>query len=337
MHRVLLSLLVAPVIGWSADVTIGSATAHAGQKANGFIRIQAGSDAGTDIPVIVINGSKPGPTLSLISGSHGTEYGSIVALPKLAQLVDAKDISGTVVILPLVNVPSFLEKVPHRNPVDRKGMNNYPGKADGTQSERAVAAVLSQVIGKSDYLIDYHGGDLDENLRPFAYWTKANQEPIDTTTRDMLLAFGLRMIIAKSGGRSLDATAIALGKPCITVLGGHAGTADQEDVDALVHGTLNVMRHLKMLAGPVKLLENPLWVSHYTVLKGDQDGIFYPLVVPEAYVRKGMTIVYITNFFGERISEVVAPVSGVVVYIASVPTVNKGDNLGYVGELASPN
>jgi predicted deacylase len=337
MYRVLLSLVVAPVIGWSADVTIGTATAHAGQKATGFIRVQAGSDAGTDIPVIVINGSKPGPVVSLISGSHGTEYGSIVALPKLAQLIDAKDISGTVIILPLVNVPSFLEKVPHRNPVDRKGMNNYPGKPDGTQSERAVAAIFNQVIEKSDYLIDYHGGDLDENLRPFAYWTKANQEPIDTTTRDMLLAFGLRMIIAKSGGRSLDATAIAHGKPCITVLGGHAGTADQEDVDALVHGTLNVMRHLKMLPGLVKLLENPLWVSHYAVVKGDQDGIFYALVVPEAYVQKGMTIGYITNFFGERISEVVAPVSGVVVYIASVPTVNKGDNLGYVGEFASPN
>ena len=215
-------------------------------------------------------------------------------------------------------------------------MNNYPGKADGTQSERIVTALYNQVINQCDYLIDYHGGDLDENILPFAYWTKANKEPIDTTTRDMLLAFGLNMIVIKSGGRSLDNTAITLGKPCITVLGGHAGTASLEDVTALIDGTVNVMRHLKMLPGTVKLLEHPLWLSHYSVLKGDQEGFFYPVAVPEAYVQKGMTVGYITNFFGEKVSEIVAPVSGVVIYIGSVPSVKKGDNLGYVGELTEP-
>lgn len=323
-------------IGKAADVTVGTVTAHAGEKATGFLKVPAGSDAGTDIPVIIIHGAKPGPILGLISGSHGTEYGSIVALPKLAQAMNPGELSGTLVILPLVNVASFLQKVPHRNPIDNRGMNGYPGRSDGTQSERAVSAIYDQVIQRCDYLIDYHGGDLDENIRPFAYWTKANKEPIDTITRNMLLAFGLDMIISKSGGRSLDNTAIMLGKPCITVLGGHAGTASPEDVDALIRGTVNVMRHLKMLPGAAKLIEHPLWLSHYEVLKGDQEGMFYPLVVPEAYVQKGMSVGYITNYFGEKVSDIIAPVSGVIVYIAAVLSVKKGDNLGYVGELAEP-
>lgn len=332
----LVAILAMGVSARAADVTVGTATAHPGQKVTGFLKIAAGSDAGADLPVIVINGAKPGPVLSLISGSHGTEYGSIVALPQLAQATDPAQLSGTVVILPLVNVASFLQKVPHRNPVDNRGMNNYPGKADGTQSERIVAAIYEQVIQKSDYVIDYHGGDLDENILPFAYWTKTNKEPIDTITRDMLLAFGLDMIVIKGGGRSLDSTAISLGKPCITVLGGRSGTASPEDVAALMRGTTNVMRHLKMLPGTVKLTEHPLWLSHYVVLKGDQEGIFYPLAGPQAYVQKGMKVGYITNYFGEKISDIVAPVSGVLIYIGSVPTVKKGDNLGYVGELAEP-
>jgi predicted deacylase len=324
------------MIGKAGDVTVGTVTAHPGETATGFLKVPAGSDAGTDIPVIIINGSKPGPILGLISGSHGTEYGSIVALPKLAHATNPAELSGTVVILPLVNVASFLQKVPHRNSIDNRGMNGYPGKSDGTQSERAVSAIYEQVIQKCDYLIDYHGGDLDENILPFAYWTKANKEPIDSITRDMLLAFGLEMIVTKSGGRSLDNTAIMLGQPCITVLGGRAGTASPEDVDVLVRGTVNVMRHLKMLPGAVKLIEHPLWLSHYEVLKGDQEGMFYPLVVPEAYVQKGMRVGYITNYFGEKVSDILAPVSGVIVYIAAVPSVKKGDNLGYVGELAEP-
>jgi predicted deacylase len=323
-------------IARGADVRVGTATARPGQKVSGYIQVPAGADAGTEIPVIVINGAHSGPTLGLISGSHGTEYGSIVALPQLAQSTNPTDLSGTLIIVPLVNVASFLQKTPHRNPVDNRGMNSYPGKADGTQSERATWAVYHQVIEKCNYVIDYHGGDLDENIRPFAYWTTAGKEPIDTTTRDMLLAFGLQMIVIKGGGHSLDSTVIADGRPCITVLGGSAGTAGSEDVDALVGGTRNVMHHLRMLAGDVKPVEHPLFLSHYVVLKGDQDGIFYPLAVPMAYVQKGMRVGYITNYFGEKVSDILAPISGVMVYIASVPSMKKGDNLGYVGELAEP-
>src|SRR5579871_385547 len=112
MRPLLFALIFIGGIASSADLTVGTATAQAGQKVTGFIRIPAASDAATDIPVILINGSKPGPILALISGSHGTEYGSIVALPQLAQRLDPKDLTGAVIILPLVNVASFLEKVP---------------------------------------------------------------------------------------------------------------------------------------------------------------------------------------------------------------------------------
>src|SRR5437660_9533946 len=102
----------------AADVTIGTATAQSGKRANGFIRVAAATDAATDIPVIVINGAKAGPKLALTSGAHGTEYASIIAMEKLAQTIDPAGLSGTLIILPLINVASFLQKVPHLNPVD---------------------------------------------------------------------------------------------------------------------------------------------------------------------------------------------------------------------------
>src|SRR5580658_7683958 len=146
---------------WAADVTVGTATAHAGQKVTGFIQVPAGVDAGANIPVIVINGAKPGPKLAIVAGAHGTEYASIIALEKLARAINAADLSGTLIILPLVNLASFAQKVPHLNPVDGKNMNRmYPGKADGTQSERASWAIAKQVVEQCDFLIDLHGGDL---------------------------------------------------------------------------------------------------------------------------------------------------------------------------------
>jgi predicted deacylase len=105
MRTLLFALL--PFVVTAADFTVGSATARPGEKATGFIAVPAGGDAATEIPVIVIHGAKPGPVLALVAGSHGTEYASIVALQKLAQQANPQELSGTLVVVPLVNVASF--------------------------------------------------------------------------------------------------------------------------------------------------------------------------------------------------------------------------------------
>src|SRR6185503_9132638 len=108
---------------------VGTARAAEGQKSTGAIEVPAANDAALTIPVAVIHGARPGPRLALVSGAHGTEYASIIALEKLIALLDPQQVSGTVIILPLVNVPSFEKKIAHVNPVDDKSMNRfYPGK-----------------------------------------------------------------------------------------------------------------------------------------------------------------------------------------------------------------
>jgi Predicted deacylase len=80
--------------------TVGTATAARGQKATGTIEVPAGSDAALSIPVAVFHGAKPGPVLALVSGAHGTEYASIVALEKVISLLNPAELSGTVIIVP---------------------------------------------------------------------------------------------------------------------------------------------------------------------------------------------------------------------------------------------
>jgi uncharacterized protein len=330
-------------MGWAADVTVGTATAPAGQKATGFIQVAAGVDAATNIPVIVINGAKPGPKLAIVAGSHGTEYASIIALENLVHAVDAADLSGTLIVVPLVNLASFAQKVPHLNPVDGKNMNRmFPGKADGTQTERASWALARQVVEKCDYLIDLHGGDLDENLRRYAYWPQTGKDQLDAASRGMVLAFGLDHIIlqknqapAVAGATSISRFAEDQGKPTIIAEAGHAGTTDTADVDALVRGCRNVMRHLKMLPGSVTPVEHPVWIGQLTTVRSEYDGIFYPLVIPEAYVQRGMLIGYITDYFGNKLADAASPISGVVTYICSVPSMKKGDTVANIGEIAN--
>jgi predicted deacylase len=340
---ILIACFPRPTFAQRPAFTLGTASAAAGQKATGYLQVPAGIDAATSIPVIVVNGAKPGPVLALVSGAHGTEYASILALEKLIPALDPAQISGTVVLLPLVNIPSFLQKVPHVNPIDNKSMNRYyPGKIDGTQTERASYLITKEVVDRCDYLIDYHGGDLDESLRPYAYWAPTGKAEQDRISREMVMAFGLDHIIIwrerpsdPATTRYLDNTASVHGKPSIVVEAGHAGTTETDDIALLVNGTLSTMRALKMLPGEPHPIENPVWIEKIVDVSSDLEGIFYPLVKRGTYVEAGMEIGYVTDFFGKTIFEARAPVTGIVLHLDAVPSLKKGDNIANIGVVAA--
>jgi uncharacterized protein len=343
LFGVALILLPAAALAQRASFSVGTATAAAGTKANGYLEVPAGVDAATNIPVIVVNSTKAGPVLALVSGAHGTEYTSIIALEKLISLLNPAELSGTVVLLPLVNISSFEQKVPHINPIDSKSMNRYyPGKADGTQTERASFLITREVVDRCDYLIDYHGGDLDESLRPYAYWGAVGKPEQDRMSKDMVLAFGLDHIIIwrdrptdPAATRYLDNTASVHGKPSIVVEAGHAGTTETDDIALLVNGTLSTMRLLKMIPGEPHFIENPVWLEKVIDVSSDVEGIFYPLVKRGTYVQAGMKLGYVTDFFGKTILEPRAPEAGVVLHLDAVPSLKKGDNIANIGVVAA--
>lgn len=339
-----LPILAAGLLALSAaasDATfmVGTARATRGHTATGFIEVPAGVDAATSIPVAVVHGARPGPVLAIVSGAHGTEYASIIAVEKLIGTLDARQISGTVILVPLVNRASFDQKVVHVNPVDGKSMNRfYPGRADGTQTERASLLITQQVVEPCDHLIDLHGGDLDESLRPYSYWTKTGREDQDRISREMVLAFGLDRIIVSTdrprdpaASRYLENTATTRQKPSITAEAGHAGTVEAEDVDALVRGSLSVMRYLKMLPGAPDVVRAPVWITSVASVTSDQPGVFYPLVKRGARVARDEALGYVTDFFGQKVFEARAPVAGEVLYICSVPSMTKGGTIANIG------
>ena len=325
--------------GDRAVFTVGTVKASRGQTATGAIEVPAGSDAALSIPIAVAHGAKAGPVLALLAGAHGTEYASIIALEKLIGEIDAKQLTGTVIILPLVNVPSFQKVVPHLNPTDGKNMNRmYPGKMDGSQTDRASYLITTQVVEQADHVIDFHGGDIDESLRPYSYWNKTGKAEQDALSRAMVLAFGLDHIIISADrpkdpkdSRYFENTASTRGKPSITVEAGHAGTVESDDVAALVNGTLSVMRHLKMLPGAPTPTESPVWVDHLADVAAEQGGVFYPLVKRGAYINAGMKIGYVTDYVGKLLFDARAKESGVLLYVRAVPSINKGDTIASVG------
>ena len=318
--------------------TVGTATAARGQKVYGVIHVPAGSDAGYDIPVAVVQGARPGPVLAVVSGAHGTEYASIMAVEALIRSVDPARVAGTLILVPIVNVNSFDKMTPHVNPTDNKSMNRYyPGTQTGTQTDRASFAITKEVIDKCDHLIDLHGGDLDENLRPYSYWTVTGNKAQDDLSKQMVLAFGLDHIIIAAdrpkdpnASRYLENTASVRGKASFAAEAGRSGPVDPHDVTLLADGVRRVMAHLKMTDETFPAPPKATWVETITV-SAERDGVFVPAVDRDARVKKGDRIGAITDYLNRPLQQVTAPTDGIVMFVRALPTLHTGDTIASIG------
>ena len=340
-------LLATPLAAQQPALTVAGVTARAGERASGYIAVPAGADSATRIPITIVRGAAPGPVLALVAGTHGSEVAPIIALQRLRADVDPARLRGTLLLVHVANMPSFLERTIYRGPWDRKNLNRmYPGRANGTASERIAHAITTEIIDRADYLVDMHAGDGNESLRPYTYWSRLGLDPrVDSAAREMALAWGNdHIVIDDDRPRSRDSsvytqnTAQVRGKPAITTETGWLGIADEEMVQRNVTGATRLMRHLGMLPAlgalrPEERVAHPVWIDRSQVLTSPATGIWYPLVERGHTVQKGTVLGYVTDFFGARQGDVVSPFAGTVLYVIGTPATSKGEPLAMVGHV----
>lgn len=324
-------------------VTIGSVTARPGEKASGFLNVPAGVDSATRIPISILRGRQPGPTLALVAGTHGSEVAPIIALQRLREVLDpVNDLRGTVILIHIANLPSFVHRTIYRNPWDQKNLNRvYPGNPNGTVTERIAHAITTQIIAKSDYLVDMHAGDGNEALRPYTYWNDQRVDKrVDSLAKLMALAWGNdHIIIDTSRPRDPAAsvyttnTANLRGKPAITTEIGNLGVPDEAMITQNYRSVVRLLRHLDMLPGPKEYVEAPLWIDRSEVLTSPESGTWHALVRPGETVQKGTPFGRLTDYFGNEIALLRSPMTGVVLYIVGTPAMSKGEPVGMVGHI----
>jgi predicted deacylase len=312
-----------------------------GTAASGFLQVPERDAVGTSIPITVIHGSKEGKTLALVAGIHGYEYPPILAVYRLKNDIDPKNLAGTLILVHIANPPSFQRRTIYYNPFDWKNLNRvFPGNLEGTLSQRIAYVLTEEVIKKCDYLIDLHCGDGNEALIPYSYWMITGDKKMDESTKDMCLAFGLKYIIIDetktkdlTDSKYLGNTAVLRGKPAITTEAGYLGKTDEESISQNVTGILSVMRLLRMIGGNPDITSDPVWIDQYEVVYSKTDGLFYPQIKRGYYVKKGQKMGYITDYLGNLKEELLAPSSGIVLYVINTPPTSKGEPLFEVGRV----
>lgn len=216
------------------------------------------------IPICVIANGE-GPTALLTGANHGDEYEGPVALFELAQTLDPATINGRVIIVPALNYPAFRAGT-RTSPIDRGNLNrSFPGRPDGTVTEKIADYVTRHLIPLADIVLDFHSGGRTLDFLPYAAFHELPSKDQEARCCEAVAAFGapysMKMLEIDAVGM-LDTTVEEMGKVFVTTELGGAGTASARSIDIARKGSLNLLRHAGILQGetgiePTEWLDMP--------------------------------------------------------------------------------
>ena len=342
IRLVVLMILMPMAAAAQTPFALGGVTAAPGTLAAGTLRIPPRpGDNGTEIPFSIVHGTRPGPVLALVAGTHGMEYAPIVALQRLRRAIDPATLAGTIVMVHVANMPSFLSRTIYYSPVDGKNLNRmFPGKADGTLSERIADTITREVITRATHVIDLHCGDGNESLRPYVYWITTGAKDVAEAGRRLALASGFDHIVIDRGRPTdpaqsvyLSNTAILRGKPALTIESGALAMTDEESIARIERAVSGWLRELGMRPDGPPPVSAPVWIERSEVLASTATGMFYPAVERGHSVAAGTLLGRVTDFHGSVLQEVKAPFAGVVLYVLGTPPISKGEPVAFVGQI----
>ncbi|MCU0948159.1 MAG: succinylglutamate desuccinylase/aspartoacylase family protein, partial [Porphyrobacter sp.] len=250
---------------------------------------------------------------------------------------DPARLSGTLIVVRIANLPSFENRSPFVNPVDRKNLNRaFPGDPEGTQTERIAAAIAREIVARSDFLMDVHSGDGAEFLDAFIGVYGGPLASDFPLALKVAQGFGFPNIVRYSmdtqaqidNGRSLNRQGVAMGKPTILVEIGQNGSRADSDVAAIVAGIENALVVLGMSDAVLRAARGPVRLFDGTAsLTASHTGVYHPADARPRAIAKGELVGIIRDYAGREVERLVSPVDGYALYGITGPPVVAGDSV----------
>lgn len=285
------------------------------------------------VPVVTLAGG-PGPRFAFTAGVHADEYVHEQALVELSQELAAADIAGTVVIVPVANMPSFERRGTSMLPDDGTNLNRvFPGDPGGNLANRLARVLFDNVICQADYYCDCHSGDYYEDLSPHAYYL--DDVEASPLCAQMAAHTSAHTVCPYGGARTGGSQVVAAvaGVPAIILERGGMGRWSRDEVEAAKSDIMNLLRWAGVVEGEARD-----YGAYQRVFQGDDmvdnfapvAGCWYPAKRPEEPFAKGEELGQIRDVFGRVLHTVVAPRAGMVIFqTGSLNVVEGGPLISY--------
>ena len=283
------------------------------------------------IPVMIAKGAYPGPTLGLTAAVHGNELNGISVIHRLFKELDVAELHGTIIGVPVVNVPSFIRKKRRFN--DGNDLNHImPGKANGNISEVYAYRFFNRVVKHLDYLIDLHTASFG---RINSFYVRADMD--DPITRQLAMLQNADIIVHNPpNDGTLRGAAADQHIPAITIEVGNPNTFQKRMIKSGVEGIHNVLCHLKMIDYPIVAIEDQTVLcrnSHWIYM--DRGGLLTIHVEIRDLVKKGQLIATVRDIFGVKLKDYFAEQDGIVIGRSINPVNQTGGRIIHIGTIAN--
>lgn len=313
-------------------ITVGDVTVEPGRKVQielPFARVVTG--ATESLPVKVINGRSAGPNMWLSAAIHGDELNGIQVIRRVIRDLDAKNLRGAVIAVPIVNPLGFINE--SRYLPDRRDLNrSFPGSARGSTASRLARLFMDQVVDQCTVGIDLHTASNHRINHP---QIRANLD--DPMTLKLARAFGAPFSIhAKLRDGSLRQAAAENDKTVLLYEGGQAHRFDDDAIETGVVGVLRTMRAMGMIDVRLPRVSKTRLIRRTRWIRARRGGIVELEVRLGDHVSGGERLALISDAFGMRPTQVKATEPGWVIARSLRPLVNSGDSLVHIAAESGP-
>ena len=296
-----------------------------------------GNGENLGIPVLLASGRSSGKTLVVFAGVHGDELEGVQAIHEVFDKLDPDSMRGKVLAVPVANLPAY-RAVTRTSPID--GLNlarTFPGKSDGTITERIAFYLSEIIIPGADFFIDLHTAGLTY-LLPSMVGYDASDTAEGRTSKDAAMQLGMPVMWGHpevSPGRSL-CVAIQRRIPWLYVEAPSGGRVSQNVLTLYINVLHNLLKYLEIIPG----LPERRPPAYHLIGTGDLDrtiavntaGFFVPRVELLDMVETNMVIGIVRDIFGETLQEVRTLKGGCVGMLRATPQVNPGDSVCLIAD-----
>ncbi len=310
---------------WDTARLLGRQVA-AGDKRRLFLRASE-SFAGTsvEIPVLVIRGLTPGPTVCLTAGVHGDELNGIEIVRKAFEAISPPELSGMLIGVPVANLHGFRRS--SRYLPDRRDLNRFfPGHPGGSSASRIASALFQQVVLHCDRLVDFHTGSFHRTNIP-----QLRADLRRPAVFEMARGFGVELILHSEGAPgTLRRAAMDAGITAITYEAGEPMRFQAEEIERGFQGTRQLLATLGMTGQPSRGNGPEVFFRSRWVRVND-GGIFLTDRRLGEAVDAGDVLGTVTDPVSNERSQVIAPVAGRVIGMALSQVVIPGFAAFHIG------
>lgn len=279
-----------------------------------------------DIPVFIYRSIKPGPRVLFQAGVHGDETNGIEIIRNLLrQAAIKKPLIGTIILIPVVNISSFLNS--SRDLPDGRDLNRcFPGSRSGSLGSRIAYDIVHSILPLIDFGFDFHTGGAKINNYP-----QLRVSFDDPKSLELAACFNAPFVLnAPYRDKSLRKEAYKQGKQILVYEGGESMRFNKQAITEGLNGCLRFLNAMGMCNVLVPANES-IYLEDTRWIRARHSGFFRTSKKYGSFVEKDTIIGTINDPLGRHEHPLICPVNGFIIGINNQPVVNEGDALLNIG------